>query len=372
MSQFKTAHAEADDWTGVAKSCADQLLDAGSDEASLGFLYVTEPLSGDLSSILTYLRQTTGVPHWVGAAAMGICVDGHEIFNRPAAAVMLTSLPEDQFRVLPTISDTLENISGEITTWMGQRNPTLGIIHADPSNAKTPQLIQDLAETSSSFLIGGLTSTREGSYQVANEVTSGGISGILFAPEVQVSTGLSQGCVPVGESHLISDSIDNVIIGLDGEKALDIFKNDIGELLARDLNRVAGYVHAAIPIEGSDTGDYMVRNLVGIDPTRGWLAVGGEIQTGDRVMFVRRDPGTAEEDLVNKVEIIKNRLAGTARGGVYYSCIARGAKMFGEEGREMELIRECLGDVPLIGFFSGGEVSNARLYSYTGVLTLFL
>ncbi|MBT3907508.1 MAG: histidine kinase [Rhodospirillaceae bacterium] len=372
MSQFKTAFAEAEDWTGVAKSCADQLLDTGLEDASLGFLYVTEPLIGDLSSILTYLRQTTGVPHWVGAAAMGICVDAKEVFNRPAAAAMLTTLPEDQFRVLPTITDTLENISGEITTWMGQRNPTLGIVHADPSNAKSPLLVQNLAETSSSFLVGGLTSTRDKSRQVADEVTSGGISGILFAPEVQVSTGLSQGCVPVGESHLVSDSIDNVIIGLDGEKALDVFKNDIGELLSRDLNRVAGYVHAAIPIEGSDTGDYMVRDLVGIDPTRGWLAVGGNIQTGDRVMFVRRDPDTAQEDLVNTVEIIKNRLSGTARGGVYCSCIARSANMFGEEGREMALIRECLGDVPLIGFYAGGEFSNARLYSYTGVLTLFL
>ncbi|MGY9016087.1 MAG: FIST C-terminal domain-containing protein, partial [Rhodospirillales bacterium] len=90
-----------------------------------------------------------------------------------------------------------------------------------------------------------------------------------------------------------------------------------------------------------------------------------------RVMFVRRDPDSAQEDLVNKVEIIKNRLDGMIRGAIYYSCIARGANMFGEEGRELALIQECLGDIPLIGYYAGGEFSNARLYSYTGVLTLF-
>lgn len=371
MLQFKTAHAEAEDWTVVAKSCADQLLDAGAGDATLGFLYVTEPLSVDLSSILTYLRQTTAIPHWVGAAGMGICVNAEEIFNRPAAAVMITDIPEDQFRVLPTISDTLENIPGEITSWMGQKTPTFGIVHVDPSNGKTPQLVQNLAEISSSFLVGGLTSTQNGSFQVANEITKGGISGILFSPEVEVSTGLSQGCVPVGESHIVSDSVDNVIVSLDGKKALDTFKNDIGELLARDLNRVAGYIHAAIPIEGSDTGDYLVRDLVGIDASKGWLAIGGSIQAGDRIMFVRRDPESAEEDLISKVEVIKKRLDGMIRGAVYYSCIARGSNMFGEEGRELALIQECLGDVPLIGFYAGGEFSNARLYSYTGVLTLF-
>ena len=46
--------------------------------------------------------------------------------------------------------------------------------------------------------------------------------------------------------------------------------------------------------------------------------------------------------------------------------------MFGEEGREMALIRAGLGAVPLVGFYAGGEISNNRLYAYTGVLVLFL
>ena len=163
-----------------------------------------------------------------------------------------------------------------------------------------------------------------------------------------------------------------MIVGIDGRGALDVFKEDIGDVLARDLNRVAGYIHAAFPIEGSDTGDYLVRNLVGIDPEHGWLAVGGDIKPGERILFVRRDPQSAEEDLVSMVTKLKKRLPGDPKGGVYYSCIARGPNMFGTEGREAEIIHDILGDFPLIGFYANGEISNDRLYGYTGVIALFM
>ena len=54
-----------------------------------------------------------------------------------------------------------------------------------------------------------------------------------------------------------------------------------------------------------------------------------------------------------------------------FAAIWRGASLFGEEGVEAEVIREVLGDFPLIGFFANGEISRDRLYGHTGVLTLF-
>jgi small ligand-binding sensory domain FIST len=195
---------------------------------------------------------------------------------------------------------------------------------------------------------------------------------VLFSPSAEVATGLSQVCSLIGESHIVSDCVDNVIVGIDGRGALEVFKEDIGDVLARDLNRVAGYIHAAFPIEGSDTGDYLVRNLVGIDPEHGWLAVGGDIKPGERILFVRRDPQSAEEDLVSMVTKLKKRLPGDPKGGVYYSCIARGPNMFGTEGRETEIIHDILGDFPLIRFYANGEISNDRLYGYTGVIALFM
>ena len=53
------------------------------------------------------------------------------------------------------------------------------------------------------------------------------------------------------------------------------------------------------------------------------------------------------------------------------SCVARGVSLFGEEGIETNVIRETLGEFPLVGFFANGEISRDRLYGHTGVLTLF-
>jgi small ligand-binding sensory domain FIST len=68
---------------------------------------------------------------------------------------------------------------------------------------------------------------------------------------------------------------------------------------------------------------------------------------------------------------IGTQLNAPIRGGVYYSCLRRGRNMFGAPNRELGLIRDTLGDFPLVDFFANGEISHNRLYGYTGVLTLF-
>ncbi|WP_342131908.1 FIST C-terminal domain-containing protein, partial [Hydrogenophaga sp. OTU3427] len=59
------------------------------------------------------------------------------------------------------------------------------------------------------------------------------------------------------------------------------------------------------------------------------------------------------------------------RGAVYVSCAGRGGPHFGGPSAELQIIRRALGDVPLVGFFAGGEIAHHRLYGYTGVLTVF-
>lgn len=369
-SAFKVAHAVAEDWAHAAKACTDALGPVVG-EATLGFVYVTDVLAADLQSVLTYLRQKTGIEHWVGTVGMGICAGGEEYFDRPAVAVMLAPLPADGFCVFPALTAGLSQLSDTHRAWIGRTGPVLGLVHADPSTENLADLIEEVSASSAGFLVGGLTSSRDAHHQVADRMTGGGVSGVLFAPYLSIVTGLTQGCTPIGKSHVISDCLDNVLIGLDGRKALDVLKEDVGPELAADLSRVAGRVHAALPIAGSDTGDYLVRNLLGIDPARGWLAIGGQVEPGDRVMFVQRDPASAAADLRAMLGRLKARLDGPPRGGIYVSCIARGPNMFGEAGGESALIREVLGDFPLVGFYANGEISFNRLYAYTGVLTLF-
>jgi small ligand-binding sensory domain FIST len=160
-------------------------------------------------------------------------------------------------------------------------------------------------------------------------------------------------------------------VSLDDRPALDVLREDIGEALGRDLRRAAQVIHAGLPVQGSDTGDYMVRNLVGFDPRNKVVAIGAEVEKGMPILFCKRDAISAREDLHRMLDSIAAELDGPPKGGLYYSCLGRGEHMFGRRSAELELIGKRLGDFPLVGFFCNGEISHDRLYGYTGVLTLF-
>ncbi|NQV47144.1 MAG: FIST C-terminal domain-containing protein [Rhodospirillaceae bacterium] len=374
---FKAVHIAADDWAHAAKVCAEKLSISDGDPYTLGFLYVSGALAADITSILTFLRQKTGIKHWTGSVATGICAQGGDggipgdYYDRSAVAVMVAQVPEDIFCTLPTLEKT-GDIPVHISQWLAATQSHFGIVHGDPANGNIPSVIDELVERHTLFLAGGLTSSGGGiNYQIADDVTSGGLSGVLFAPGLSVAAGLSQGCQPISRPHIITECTNNILMALDGRPALEVFSDDIGEDLANDMASVQGLVHVGIPIEGSDTGDFMVRTLIGIDVRRGWLAIGENVNMGEQVLFVRRDRASAEADFRAMLENLKERLSGPPKGGVYYSCIARGPSLFGAEGREIGMIREVIGDIPLVGFYGNGEISNSRLYGYTGVLVLF-
>jgi len=195
---------------------------------------------------------------------------------------------------------------------------------------------------------------------------------VLFGENVRVLTRLSQGCTPIGPRRRVTECHRNVIMKLDGKPALEAFDADVGERLASDYRRAAGEIFAAVTIRGSDTGDYLVRNLVGIDPQQQWLAVGDWIEPGTEIMFCRRDAKSAREDLARVLTSARETIDGVPRGGLYFSCLGRGEGLFGSDSAELRLIEQHLGAFPLIGFFGNGEISHDRLYGYTGVLLLFL
>ena len=375
MEPFRIAHASAERWTDAAAACAWQVLAAGPLAAAgeaLGFVYASDAFAADLAKIVAHLGEATRVADWVGTVGLGVLATGREYFDQPALAVMIATMPPGSFRIFATVAASLDGFRAEHGAWIAAKRPALAVVHGDPRNPRLPALLSEIAESASCFLVGGLTSSRGPLSQVAAGVGDGGVSGVLFSAEVAAATGLSQGCSPFGAAHVISDCRDNVLFELDGRPALEVFKEEVAELFARGLARDAGQFHAALPITGSDTGDYLVRNLVGVDSRRGWLAIGDVPTVGDKIMFCRRDGSSAKEDLARMLRHVKRRLQGTPRGAVYYSCVARGPNLFGPGSAELGMVRETLGDVPLVGFFCNGEISNARLYGYTGVLTVFL
>ncbi|MEM7251811.1 MAG: FIST N-terminal domain-containing protein [Pseudomonadota bacterium] len=367
VSGFSLGCAEHTDW---AICCDQAIADLDGATGTLGFLYVTDAFVNAMPGIINRLRDKTGVTDWVGSVGLGICATGVEYFERPALAVLLTSLDPADYRLIGTDGEDWSSVESACATVRG--GAYFGMVHADPTNPNVATILSDLpGKASDAFFVGGLTSSQSTHWQVANQVSQGGVSGVLLGSEVPVRTQLTQGCTPIGPRHEVTRSERNFVVELDGRPALDVFREDIGEILARDLRRVAGYIFAALPIADTDTGDYLVRNLVGVDPRTGVVAIGELVEPGQKLMFCRRDHNTAREDMVRMLEDLKGSLAGPPQAGVYFTCLARGPNLFGPNGEEVQMIRDVLGDFPMVGFFGNGEISNNRLYAYTGVLSVF-
>jgi len=373
---FRVGHAADADWETLVASVLRQIGDVPAG-ANIGFVYVTDTLDSDLPLIAEKLKEATGVENWVGTIGFGVMVAAREYFETPALVAMLGVLPEDAFKILPTVEKPGDLLPDNVMNWAGRANPMLGVVHADPRNAYIGDILNSITDDTDALLVGGLTASRGKQAQIAGGLTEGGVSGVLFGDDVAVVTGLSQACSPVGDIHEVTKARENILIELGGRPALDVFREDIGEVLSRNLDRVGGYIHAALPISadenGDDAGDYLVRNVVGIDPDSGLVAIGERIAEGDRVMFVRRDGPSAAEDLNRMLSDVTGRAGRPARAALYYSCVARGPNLFGPDSEELKSVQTALGaDVPLVGFFANGEISKNRLYGYTGVLTLIL
>ncbi|MEJ2142077.1 MAG: FIST C-terminal domain-containing protein [Gammaproteobacteria bacterium] len=369
MDTFRLAHATGDDWQTITQDCIQQLDDCS--DANLAFVYITDALASELGDILRYLKEHTGIPHWIGSIGQAICCTNHEYYEQPAIVLMAAQFPEDSFTIFHHAEDTQHLKTEDNDAFTGVR---FALIHGDPRNGQLTELIEKLPEQlGNGYLAGGLTSSASHMYQIADSITEGQISGVVFNDDVPVLTGLSQGCSPIGPTHNLTDCDAHMAITIDNKPALDVFKQDIGEVLARDIDRAAGYIFAGFPVKGSDTGDYLVRTIVGLNEDQGMLAIGENMKPGTQILFCRRDGQSAVEDMQRMLENIKQRLGNQkVKGALYISCLGRGQGLFGENSRELKMISEVLGDISLVGFYANGEIAGNQLYGYTGVLTLFV
>ena len=346
-------------WGAAAKACLNGIAGAAP-SANLGLLYATEDFAEHLPSILTFLRETTRITHWVGAAVPGLCVGDQECRSGGALAVMVGALPAESFATFAGGADLEGDRAVGCTA----------LVHGDPQNPAMSMVFAALAGQARRT-VGGLVAGAAAPSQIAGSVTAAPLSGLLLDPAVPVVTGLTQGCSPIGPEHVVTEAWQGVVMHLDGRPALDVLKDEAGELFARDVRRAAGYIHVALPASDGDGHSYQVRSLVDIDQRQGWLAVGERMAPGQRLMLVRRDANGARADLRRMLAGVRTQLAGRRPlAALYVSCVARGAHMFGAEGAESALVQDALEGAPLLGFFANGEIAGGRLFSYTGVLAV--
>ena len=367
---YASALALGGDWRAVADELGEQLAGA---VGRLGILYTSETFAPHLDEMSEVLASHTAASDWVSAAGYGVIASGEEHFGEAGAAALVMDLPQHGYRLFSGGAETGPGLAARDAEWIENAAMPLAVAHVDPRHPEAAGAVEALAMGTGGFLVGGLTAAAGEAPHRAGGAT-GCLSGVALSPAtVEIATALSQGCTPLGRSRTVTRAQENILIELDNRPALDAFVEDIGEELASDLGRVGGLIFAALPVAGSDTADYTVRNLVAIDTGNQVIAIAEAVPEGGKVLFCRRDRESAVRDMRRMTEDLKLRVGErTIRGGLYVSCAARGPNQFTAPERETEIIRDTLGEFPMVGFFANGELNRDRIYAYTGVLTLFL
>ena len=400
MPRFVVGHAAHPDWKGALSLASAQIeRQQGSQEASLGLVYFTDHYAPHAQALYDALHARWPGVAWAGTVGIGVCASGVEYFDEPALVLMLSTLPPGRFRIF----------SGARP--LAQIEPATALVHADARAHELAELLDDLsARTSSGYLFGGVAASRTRSCQVAEGVYEGGLSGVAFTRDVGIVSRVTQGCQPIGPQRQITGAERNVVTELDGQPALRCLLDDLkltqseprqAMLALRETLVGLAAPRAPLPVHATAASsarhrafgdDVRVRHLVGLDPGRHGVAVADTVEAGMTLAFCHRDVAAARRDLTRICAEIREELApepaematsvasptvtpadGASRicGAVYVSCAGRGGPHFGAPSAELQIIRHALGDVPLAGFFAGGEIGHQHLYGYTGVMTVF-
>jgi small ligand-binding sensory domain FIST len=359
---FRTAMASDPEPQAAAAKVAADLAAQGSGGA-LGFVYVTDRSKADMAAVVATLRAGTGVQQWVGTVGFGVIAGRQAAYNEPAVAAMIAPWPQSSFQVYDGVPSKPVNPDA-----FGM---TTAIVHVDPRNRQFDELLKALASTSQAYLLGGITASRTKLYdRMAGEKAKEGVSGLFLSPEIPVSIGVSQGCSPIGPTRTITETRDGLIATVDGEPALKMLLSDLSAVNESDLRIALQALHVGLPVPHTDTGDYVVRNIGGIDADRGYIAVADNVEAGQKMFFCQRNREAAARDLTAMVRKVHARTQNPC-AALYVACVARGPNMFESANEEVGIIQSVLGDVPMIGFYANGEVAGDRIYGYTGVLAVF-
>ena len=422
MLLFPYGHATHPQWPMAAGLVLAQLrahmaLPGYATAPTLGLLYITDHYAAHAQQILDHLTaELPEVTDWSGTVGVGIASNNVEYFDEPALAVMLCDLPHDQYRVFSGVSPLPSAASGRFKAHTA-------LIHADSDTPDVAELISEMAQrTGSGYVFGGLAASRSKTVQFAlsgygnvkghgnaSGVFSGGLSGVAFTQGAALMSRVTQGCQPVSRNHEITASEGNVVTELDGEPALDVMLKALGvtldqprEALAKVRSTLVGLSDPAELLNdrhfhrpGQFGAEVVVRHIIGLDPGRKGIAVSGAPAPGMTLAFCERNVQAARADLVRVCAEIREELepeeltvevasalnapeaesaphpARRIAGAIYVSCAGRGGPHFGAPSAELQIVRRALGDVPLVGFFAGGEIARHHLYGYTGVLTVF-
>ena len=349
----------------------------------LAFLFVAPQFEDELESIVESANASLGGGTLLGCVAGGVIGTEHEVEDAPAVSAWAARLPGVKVRPFTlTYTEEEEHAVFDGLEEVPTRAPdSVLVMLADPYTFPAHLLLGHLNEHAPGLpVVGGMASggiiagrTR----LIADEeiITEGAIGAILEGAHGATAV-VSQGCRPVGETFAITRAERNVVYELGGQPALkrveELYTNatERDQLLMRRGLHVGQATTELKPELGR--GDFVIRNLVGVDRDTGAIAISDMAEVGQTVQFQVRDAESAREDLRAMLE--PERVAPVA-GALLFSCNGRGQGMFGQPDHDVNAVRRAFGDIPVAGFFAAGELGPVQgrnfVHGFTASLLLF-
>jgi small ligand-binding sensory domain FIST len=370
-------HPDAREATGEVIGAVVDALGTGPD---LAVLFATPPHRDALADVAAAVRSLLEPATLIGTTASAVVAGDREVEDGPALVLWAGRLSE------PATPVRLEAVSGaDGWSFVGMPldvvtdgdEPRDLVLLTDPFSFPADALADVLAQRYPRVrLAGGLSSGANGPggnrLLVDGRTYEDGAVGALMPAGALVTAVVSQGCKPVGDPMVVTRAERNVVFELAGKPALERLTEVIGGLTPDDRQRAERGIHLGRVVderkERFETGDFLIRNVLGGDRRLGALAIGDHLDVGATVQFQVRDAESADLDL-------RHVLAGRHAGGaLLFTCTGRGSHLFGRAGHDAELV-DAVTSGGTAGMFCAGELGpvggRTFLHGFTASVVLF-
>ncbi len=361
----------------VALEDATRALDARAD---LAIVFVSGH-SVDLARVPSVVRDHVGEAVILGCSAGGVVGAGIELEGRAGVSVTLASLPAAELVPFHIDPMTLRGESLRHTMHRVDDGSTL-LTLADPFTLDGPGLVRALDEAfPSAVKIGGLAS---GARAPGNHLlflgdathTAGAVG--LELRGVTVDTLVAQGCRPIGEAMFVTRHRGHVILELNGKPAAQMVRAVFDTLSPADQELFAHSLFLGLAMTEKreyTRGDFLIRNIGGVQRDTGGLVVGATFSDYDVVQLHLRDARASAEDLDALLARYQEESSTPPAGALLFSCLGRGAGLYGAPNHDSDAFHRVAPGVPLGGFFCNGEIGPVRghthLHGYTSCFAMF-
>jgi small ligand-binding sensory domain FIST len=332
------------------------------------------------------VAETAGTREVAGCGSIGVIAAGREIETGPSVAVLVFGGGAiDATRLFaPSLRGRAREVAAELAA---AARPKLGTnnllcVFPDTYNLEPEPFLATLAQELPGVTVVGGGATEDGSagetFQFCGDaVSSNSVSGMLLAGNFDLNLGATLACAPLKQAHRVTAVRDNIIFGLDGRPAYEVFAEAAGPLAA-DLKRAVTFVFLGVPVEPDaqriERGNFFVRNIMGASEEHGAIAVAYRPKVGDLVGFVLRDAERSRDELKATLAEMGTRTHNPPAFGLYFDCVSRGSGLYNIPDHDSAYISQNFGGLPIAGFFTGFEIGPlARatgLLQYSGVLAL--